>query len=195
MSARIPQQQDPNTSNQLVHLEEDGEATAGELPWSTISKDLGKSKKQWITINHSPTAADPQVQFPTPLIFQDPPTFHPVIARYHPHTAYNTLPSIIHWKYTVEPCNIIRLSLTQSLLEDMAANTNAYAAAEARKQQRQGGRKWKAVSASELGVWSGIVLYMRVHNSPPVKDYRRHDGLNTSHPICKYMGQTWFEVI
>jgi hypothetical protein len=134
MSTRILRQQDPNTSYQLVPLEEDGEATAGELPLSTISKDHGKSKKRRITKNHSPTPpADPQIQFPTPQIFQDPPTFHPIVPRYHPHTAYNTLPSKICFQHTVEPFEILSLFLTQSLLEDMVANTKAYAAAKARE--------------------------------------------------------------
>jgi len=77
----------------------------------------------------------------------------------------------------------------------MAANTNTYAAAKAREQQLEGGRKWKEVFASELGVWLGIVLYMGVHSCPAVKDYWRHDGLNPTHPICEYMGQTQFEEI
>jgi len=74
MSTRILQQRDPNTSYRLVPLEEDGEATAGELPLPKISKDHGKSKKRQIMKNLSPTHADPQIQFPTPQIFQDPPT-------------------------------------------------------------------------------------------------------------------------
>jgi hypothetical protein len=134
MSTRILRQRDPNTSYQHVPLEEDGEATAGELPLSTISKDQGKSKKRRITKHHSPTSADPQIQFPTPQIFQDPPTFNTIIPRYHPHTAYNTLPLKIRYQHIVEPFEILRLFLTQSLLEDMAANTNAYAAAKAREQ-------------------------------------------------------------
>jgi len=53
----------------------------------------------------------------------------------------------------------------------MAANTKAYAAAKARERQLEGGRKWKVVSASELGIGLGIVLYMRVYSSHAVKDY------------------------
>jgi hypothetical protein len=79
MSTRILQQWDPNTSYQLVSLEEDAEATAGELPISTISKNNKKSKKQQIIKNHSLTPAHLQIQFPTPQIFQDPPTFHSII--------------------------------------------------------------------------------------------------------------------
>jgi hypothetical protein len=77
----------------------------------------------------------------------------------------------------------------------MAVLSNAYAAAEASEQQLESGRKWKDVSASELGVWLGIVLYMGVHSSPAVRDYLRHNGLNPTHPICEYMGQIQFEEI
>jgi len=175
MSTRILQQRDPNTSYQLVPLEEEGEVTAGQLPLSTISKDHAKSKKQQITKNHSPTPADAQIQFPTPQIFQDPPTFHHIIPRYHPHTAYNTLPSKICYQHTAEPFEILCLFLTQSLFEDMVANTSAYAATEAREWQLESGRQWKEVSASELGVWLGIVLYMGVYSSPALR--RTADGM------------------
>jgi hypothetical protein len=195
MSTRIVQEQDPNTYYRLVPLEEAGDATASELPLSTISKDQGKSKKRRITKNHSLTSADPQIQFPTPQIFQDPPTFHPIIPRYHPHTTDNTLPSKIRYQYTVEPFEILSLFLTPSLLEDMAAHSNAYAAAKASEQELAGGRKLKQVSASELGVGLGIVLYMVVHSSPAVRDYSRQKGLNPTHPICQHMGQTQFEEI
>jgi hypothetical protein len=141
MKTRILPRLDPNTSYQLVPLEEDGEATASELPLSTIPKDQGKSKKRRITKNHSPTPADPQIQFPTPQIFQDPPTFHSIIRRSHPHTAYNTLPSKICYQRTVEPFDILSLFLTPSLLEDMTAHINAYAAAKASERQLEGGRK------------------------------------------------------
>jgi len=195
MSTRILRQRDTNTSYRLVPLEEDGEANASELPLSTISKDQGKSKKRRITKNRSPTLADPQIQFPTPQIFQDHPTFHLIIARHHPHAAYNALPSKIRYQHTVELFEILSLFLTLSLLEDMAAHSNAYAAAKATERQMESGRKWKEVSASELGLWLGIVLYMGVHSSPAVRDYGRHNGLNPTHPICEYMGQTRFEEI
>ena len=142
-----------------------------------------------------PPPADPQIQFPTPQIFQGPPTFHPIIPKHHPHAAYNTLPSKIRYQHTVEPFEILCLFLTPSLLEDMAAHSNAYAAAKASERQMESGKKWMEVSASELGVWLGIVLYMGVHSSPAVRDYWRHNGLNPTHHVCEYMGQTRFQQI
>jgi hypothetical protein len=46
--------------------------------------------------------------------------------------------------------------MAHSLLEDMAAHSNAYAAAKASERQMESGRKCKEVSVSELGVWLGI---------------------------------------
>jgi len=82
ITPRVLPQWDPNTSYQLVPPEEHGEATAGELPLSTISKDNGNSGKWQITNNHSPSPMDPQIQFPTPQVFQDTPLFHPIIPRF-----------------------------------------------------------------------------------------------------------------
>jgi len=56
---------------------------------------------------------------------------------------------------------MLNIFLTHLLLEDMPANHNAYGAAKAREWQLEGGRKWKEVSAQDLGVWLGIVLYRR----------------------------------
>ena len=77
----------------------------------------------------------------------------------------------------------------------MTYNTNAYAALKSSERLQGGGRKWKAVSTTELSIWLGIVVYMGVHNSSAVRDYWRHDGLNLAHPISEYMGQTQFEEI
>jgi hypothetical protein len=60
--------------------------------------------------------------------------------------------------------------LTQSLLERIAATTNACAAAKAREKQMDGSRKWKEIAASVCGGWLGIVLYIGLHSSPAVQD-------------------------
>lgn len=90
--------------------------------------------------------------FPTPPIVLDPPSCHSIVRTYHQHTTYNTLPFKVRFQHLVEHVDIFRLFLTKSLLEDMAANTNPYAAAKAREQQLEGGWKWKEVYGSELEV-------------------------------------------
>ncbi|KAF8242122.1 hypothetical protein K440DRAFT_566444, partial [Wilcoxina mikolae CBS 423.85] len=101
------------------------------------------------------------------------------------------LPNII----PAEPFEILSLFLTESLLEDIEAHSNAYTAANVSEQQLEGGRNWKEISASEVGIWLEIVLYMGVHDSLAVRDYLRHDRLNPTHPICEYMSQARFEQI
>ena len=76
-----------------------------------------------------------------------------------------------------------------------SCNTSTYAALKTSECLQEGGRKWKEVSTLELGIWFGIVVYMGVHNSPAVRDYWRHDGLNPAYPISEHMGQTLFEEI
>jgi hypothetical protein len=77
----------------------------------------------------------------------------------------------------------------------MAANNNAYNAVKARERQLEGSRKLNAVSASELGVWLEIVLYIGLHSSPAVNDYWSQTGLNSTHSVCEYMGEIQFEEI
>jgi hypothetical protein len=83
MSTRILRQWDPNTSYRLVPLEEDGEATASELPVSTISKDQGKLKQRRITKNHSPTSRGPTNPVPHTSDLSGPsnlPPYHPKVS-------------------------------------------------------------------------------------------------------------------
>ena len=120
------------------------------------------------------------------------PSHHPTC---HPHEAYNTLPARLRHQKAVEPFDILKLFLTPSLMESMTCNTNAYAALKTSECLQEGGRKWKGVSTLELAIWFGIVVYMGVRNSPAVRDYWLHDGLNPAHPISENMSQTRFKEI
>ena len=195
MSDRILRQRHPNEPNTPATQKLDEEVAIHDPPSPAASEYNRKSKKRRITKNHSPTLTDPQINAPVSQIFQDPPTFHPIIPAYHPHEAYNTLPARLRHQNAVEPFDILKLFLTPSLIESMTYNTNAYAALKTSEHLQGGGRKWKAVSTLELSIWLGIVVYMGVHNPPAVRDYWRHDGLNPAHPISKHMGQTRFEEI
>jgi hypothetical protein len=107
------------------------------------------------------------------------------------HPAHNTLPSALKGLHGIEPVDILNLFLTQSLLETMRANTNAYSAENIAGKTKDGGRTWTEVTAEELGGWIGIVIYMGVHCSPAIYDYWVHrNGLNPKHPTSDYMSQT-----
>ena len=56
-------------------------------------------------------------------------------------------------------------------------------------------RAWKESTPDELAAWIGIVVYMGVHRFPTTRDYWKHDGLNSTLPICDYMSQKRFEQI
>ena len=108
------------------------------------------------------------------------------------------LPTCIRHSNHIEPVDILSLFLTKSLLQTMAANTNAYAAKqleESRQSGESGGRKWEEVASEELGLWFGIVLYMGVCSAPAIKNYWSHDSLTAIYPIRDYMSQTCFEQI
>jgi len=95
----------------------------------------------------------------------------------------------------IEPIEILRLFLTDSLLKTITDNTNEYATQKLAEEKRSGGRQWEEVVLEDISRWLGIVLYMGVHSSPSVADYWKHDGLNPAHPIAQFMSQTRFEQI
>ena len=108
------------------------------------------------------------------------------------------LPTHIRHSDHIEPVDILSLFLEKSLLQTMAANTNAYVAKqleESRQREESGGREWEEVAPEELGLWLGIVLYMGVCSALAVKDYWSHDSLTAIHPIRDYMSQTRSEQI
>jgi len=100
-----------------------------------------------------------------------------------PHKAYNTLSAIFRGLDAIEPIEILRLFLTDSLLKTITDNTNEYARNKLTEDRRSGGRQWKEVVLEDISRWLGIVLYMGVHSFPSVADYWKHDGLNPAIPL------------
>ena len=94
-----------------------------QQPLNTIEVE-----KRRITKHHSPTPTNPQIDAPVPQIVQDSPTFRLIISAYHPHEAYNTLPTRLPHQNAVEPFDILKLFLTPPLFESMTRNSNAYVA-------------------------------------------------------------------
>jgi hypothetical protein len=153
------------------------------------------AKKCRITSDHStppPTAlAGPSTNAGSSRVV----AFSPMSTCAPPHTAHNLLPSSIRGLHGVEAVDIFRLFLTDSLLNTISTNTNAYAQKKIEEQENSGARVWVEVKPQEIGAWIGIVLYMGVHRSPAIPDYWRHDGLSPTHPITNYMSQTRFEQV
>ena len=105
-----------------------------------------------------------------------------------PYKVYNTLPAIFRGPDAIEPIEILRLFLTDSLLKTITNNTNEYASQKLAEEKRSGGRQWKEVVQQDISHWLGIVRYMGVYSSPSVADYWKHDGLNPAHPTAQFMG-------
>jgi hypothetical protein len=116
-----------------------------------------------------------------------------MIPKTRPHSALNKLPAAIRRRSDISPEAIFKLFLTPSLLETIATHTNEYAAE--KRAQLPPGRPWKDVTAQEVGVWLGIVIYMGVHSSPALSDYWKHDAENPDHSIRHHRGLTRFEKI
>ena len=74
------------------------------------------------------------------------------ISAYHPHEAYNTLPARLRHQNAVEPFDILKLFL----IESMTCNTNAYAALKTSERLKGGGRKWKEVSTRSCVLGWGL---------------------------------------
>jgi hypothetical protein len=83
----------------------------------------------------------------------------------HPTLPITFSPSSIRGLHGVEAVDIFRLFLTDSLLNTISTNTNAYAQKKIKEQENSGARVWVEVKPQEIGAWIGIVLYMGVHRS------------------------------
>lgn len=198
MSDRTLRPRPPTQSHGTTIFEDNPETLSDSSLSSESPEPISLPRKRRITKNHSAPPANTQ---PLPHLPQEAsqlPVFAPIVPPTSPHDAYNTLPTHIRHSDHIEPVDILSLFLTKSLLQTMAANTNAYAAKqleESRQSGESGGRKWEEVAPEELGLWLGIVLYMGVCSAPAVKDYWSHDSLTAIHPIRDYMSQTRFEQI
>jgi hypothetical protein len=137
---------------------------------NSSSSDQRPVKKPRITKNHSPAPPDPLVGPSTHTESSDTITFHPMTPRAPSHEAHNLLPSSFRGLDAVEPIHIFNLFLTNSLLDTMSTNTNAYAEQKIKELGKAGAREWVEVTPKEIGAWIGIVLYMgcTVHKPVPI---------------------------
>jgi len=69
-----------------------------------------------------------------------------------PHKAYNTLPAIFRGLVAIEPIEILRLFLTDSLLKTITDNTNEYASQKLAERKRRSKRQWKEVVLEDINV-------------------------------------------
>ena len=86
------------------------------------------------------------------------------------------------------PLLFFKLFFSEEVFEQLAANTNAYAAAEG----AGAGRPWRATSAAELKIWIGLIIYMSVHRQSSVKEYWNRSGQAPLHCIMRFRGMNRF---
>lgn len=85
-----------------------------------------------------------------------------------------------------------KLFFTERVFEELARNTNAYAALKGAGSQ---GRPWRVVTAAELKVWIGLVVYMSVVRQSRLAELWYRSGDWPRHSICRFMGLTRFKQI
>lgn len=91
------------------------------------------------------------------------------------------------------PLLFFKLFFTKEVFEGLAANTNAYA--DFKDARGEGRRSWSAVTAGELKIWIGLIIYMSVNRQSRTEEfwYRKPDW--PSHCITRFRGRTRFEQI
>jgi hypothetical protein len=137
-----------------------------------------------VTRSHSPPPLENTLPKSTP--------FSPIRHSKPPRVAQNLLPRRLQQSKVIEPSTIVNLFLTETLMSEIAFNTNCYTTT---KDAGLEGRGWRPVFLEEMKTWFGIIIYMGVCRMPAVEDYWKNNGLYPLHHIRDYMSLTRFEQI
>lgn len=108
---------------------------------------------------------------------------HKASAKLPPHLLHTPLPPLL----------LFSLFYSDSVLTQLAENTNAYAAS--KNAGDAGTRAWTEVAAHEIRVFIGIIIYMGVFGKTGVKNYWSTSSKYPQHSIREYMSLTRFEKI
>lgn len=131
--------------------------------------------------------------FRNPSDLPPPPLFTPFVHPSPPHTREVKLPPTFPTESIVSgsPNNYFGLFFTESELETLVQNTNAYATQKGAG--APGHRLWRATSIPELKIFLGLIIYMGVFSSPRNPDYWTSNPRWPQHGIGRYMSQNRFE--
>ena len=91
------------------------------------------------------------------------------------------------------PLLVFKLFFSDWIFELLARNTNSYA--QSKGAGGKGSRSWRPVTAAELRIWIGLLIYMSVFNQSRTEEYWYQRSAWPRHPITRYMGFTRFEQI
>ena len=152
-----------------------------------------------ITNDHSPRRPKKNGKKPIQIPSDLPklPTFTPLQSIVASHKAWNRLPISFAQLDKIEPIQIFNLFLTDSIMEQLVTNTNAYAEYQLKGPEKDRQRDWWPVTGKELRCWLAIQIHMGLLGVPPerywMKDgtYLPKEGL----PPAAYLGKTRFQEI
>ena len=97
------------------------------------------------------------------------------------------------------PLSLFKLFMTQLVLAAVVVNTNLYAvskgATDGPPSSGRGARPWRAITAAELKIWLGLVIYMSVVPATTIFDYWSRNTELPAHQISAFMSRTRFQQI
>lgn len=109
-----------------------------------------------------------------------------------PHAAQSKLPQALPLDSDISPCTIFSLFFTDTVLSDLAVNTNAYA--EFKEGGALGGsHHWEDTTPDELRVFLAIIIYMGIFKSTAIEDYWSSSPDYPQHTITNFMSLTRFQ--
>lgn len=85
----------------------------------------------------------------------------------------------------LRPVDIFTFFFSTRIMEELAANTNAYA--ESKGAGTEGSRVWATTSAKELSTFFGILIYMGLFPMPSTADFWSQEQLYPKYPLVNFM--------
>jgi hypothetical protein len=133
------------------------------------------------------TSGDAEIESPAAPETAQPPhgSYSPLRSRFPPHEGFATLPPDLQFMYHT-PESIFRLLLTWEDVDDIVTNTNAYAAVHCRHEE------WQRLTAHELWIWIGIVIYIGTHNVTKPRECWTEDPRLPVYAFTKFMTRDRF---
>ena len=94
------------------------------------------------------------------------------------------------------PFDYFSLFFTPDIFKQITTNTNRYASLQRMQVQQERAREWTELSAEELHVFIGAIIYMGVHNKPSLNMYWNTDfNKGPLHSIATHISLVRFEQI
>lgn len=125
-------------------------------------------------------------------VLPDAPIFNNIFSHAWPvHKAYGCLPwPLQQLGDTLSPLKMFTLFFSDSTLQQLAKNTNAYAGLH---HAGEHGRKWQDTTSNDLHIFITLLIYMGVYCQPVTSEYWSSLPSIPQHTITQHMTLTCFE--